>query len=193
EPYYRGGRPPPGDAGPYRGRKASLYEGGIRQPLIVRWPGRVPAGSRDAVTVASGIDLFPTLAAIAGAAPPPRRDGTDLLPAWMGTPLTRRPDLLFAYGGYGIPGKSPLPARERDRSPPFAIRSGGWKLLTQADGSGAELYNILEDPSESRNLASNRPDLVGLLANRLLAWRRTLPAQHWRSAAAGHGGTAHRH
>src|SRR3546814_9350421 len=57
----------PGSAAPYRGRKASLYEGGIRQPLIIRWPGHVAGGGRDAQSVVQAVDLLPTLAAITGA------------------------------------------------------------------------------------------------------------------------------
>jgi arylsulfatase A-like enzyme/WD40 repeat protein len=187
EPYYRGGKPPPGDAGPHRGRKASLYEGGIRQPLFVRWPGRIPAGRRDAATLASGVDLFPTLAAIAGAVPPSEGDGIDLSEAWRGRPIVRGRDLLFAYGGYGIPGKSPSPHLERDRSPPFAIRAGQWKLLADGDGNGAELYDIEADPSESRNVAGEQPEVTERLKARLVEWRKTLPARNWRSGEAAAG------
>ena len=182
EAYYRGGSPP-GDSGPYRGRKASLYEGGIRQPLIIRWPGRVPAGAHDPTSVASGVDFFPTFLRIAGVERPPGLDGESLLRAWLGRPITRRRDLMFAYGGYGRPGTFPLPARPSDRSPPYAIRSGQWKLLAQADGSGAELYEISSDPSESRNLAATSPEIAGRLSRRLVAWRRTLPPTDWRTRA----------
>jgi arylsulfatase A-like enzyme len=180
EPYYRGGEPPPGDAGPHRGRKASLYEGGIRQPLVIRWPGRVRPGSRDATTIAGGVDLLPTLARVAGAQAP-SGNGVDLTAAWQGFPRSSRPDLMFAYGGYGVAGKSPIPHLERDRSPPFAIRSGAWKLLARGNGEGAELYNIVDDPSETRNLAAERPEIARRLTARLVAWRRTLPSAHWRS------------
>lgn len=173
--YYRDGATPPGDVGVFRGRKWSLYEGGIREPLIVRWPGRIAVGKRDGETVASAVDLFPTLARIAGADGPPDPDGIDLAPAWTGRPILRRPDLLFAYGGFGTPGKTPQPYLERERSPPFAIRSGAWKLLANADGSRPELYNLADDPSETRNLAAARPAITQQLAATLAAWRRTLP------------------
>ena len=64
--YYKNGGTPPGDTGGFRGRKWSLYEGGIRMPLIVSWPGKVPEGATDSTSVIAGIDLFPTFAAIAG-------------------------------------------------------------------------------------------------------------------------------
>lgn len=183
--YYRDGGLPPGDAGPYRGRKASLYEGGIREPLIVRWPGHVPAGSRDGTTIAAAVDLFPTLAAITGAAPPSSADGVSLLKAWRGTPITSRPDLYWAYGGYGVAGKSPSPFLARDRSPPFAIRSGEWKLLARGDGSRAQLYNIVRDPGETNDLAATRPDIAEPLARKLADWRETLPKRFWRGRPSG--------
>lgn len=179
--YYRGGRTAPGNTGGHRGRKASLYEGGIRQPLIIRWPGVVPAGIHDAQTIAGGVDLFPTLARIAGAAPPPDGNGTDISAAWTGTPMPQRPDLYFAYGDYGLPGKSPLPHLERDRSPPFAIRSGRWKLLAKRDGSGAELYDMASDPFESRNLAGENEDVAEVLRRKLVAWTATLRPRFSRS------------
>lgn len=181
--YYHGGGAPPGDAGPYRGRKGSLYEGGIREPLIVRWPGQVPAGRRDGTTIAGAVDLFPTLAAIAGAPPPPRGDGIDLQAAWRGAPIARRPPLLWAYGDFGE--KVPLPALARDRSLPYAIRSGRWKLFARGDGRDAALYDLDADPGETRDLAASRPDVAGPLAARIAAWRATLPARGWRSAEAG--------
>src|SRR4029434_3799867 len=105
----RNGGLPPGSAGVYRGRKDSLYEGGTRQPLIVRWPSHVPAGKRDDVTVAQGVDLFPTLAAIVGASGPARPDGVNLWSAWRGMPIAKRPDLFWTYGAYGPFNASPRP------------------------------------------------------------------------------------
>lgn len=180
-PYYRDGGLPPGYAGPYRGRKGSLYEGGIREPLIVRWPGHVAAGARDAATIAGAVDLFPTLAEIAGAARPVDGDGVSIAAAWRGRPGSSRPDLYWAYGGYGVADRSPRPSQPRDRSPPFAIRSGDWKLLARGDGLNAQLYDIARDPSEARDLASAHPDIVALLSRKLVAWRRTLPQRDWRS------------
>lgn len=173
--YYRGGAEPPGDTGGLRGRKGSLYEGGVREPLIVRWPGRVPAGRRSGATAANAVDLFPTLAQITGAATPTGADGVSLAQAWRGAPIASRPDLYYAYGGFGVQGKSPQVHLARDRSPPFAIRSGDWKLLARGDGAEPELYNIAEDPDESDNLAGQRADIVRALTPKLVAWRRSLP------------------
>jgi arylsulfatase A-like enzyme len=173
--YYENGATPPGDAGIFRGRKAGLYEGGLRLPLIVHWPRRIAPGKRDETTVANGVDLFPTLAQLAGAKVPAALDGVSLAAAWTGQPIESRPDILYAYGGFGIPGKSPRPHRDRDVSPPFAIREGEWKLLARGDGTDAELYNLATDPSESRNLAKDNHAIAASLAQKIVRWRQTLP------------------
>lgn len=155
----------PGSVGPYRGRKASLYEGGIRQPLIVRWPGHVPAGSRDAATVAQGVDLYPTLARIAGAAQPVGVDGIDIGAAWRGKPVGARPDLYYYIA---------RPAGEKF-GPLYSVRSGPWKLLMNADGSGAELYNVAQDPREQKDLASANREVTTRLSGKLADWIARLP------------------
>lgn len=108
--------------------------------------------------------------------------------AWRGRPVSSRPDLYWAYGGYGVADRSPRPSQPRDRSPPFAIRSGEWKLLARGDGSNAQLYNIAHDPSEARDLAGARPDIAAPLARKLAAWRRTLPRRDWRSPGRANAG-----
>ena len=79
----------------------------IKEPSF--WPSHVPAGAPGTATIASAVDLWPTLARITGAAGPRDPDGIDIWRAWTGKPLAGRPDLLFAYGGFGTPGKSPAP------------------------------------------------------------------------------------
>jgi arylsulfatase A-like enzyme len=173
--YYQNGATPPGDASIFRGRKGSLYEGGLRLPLIVHWPERIAPGRKDATTVANGIDLFPTLAQLAGAKVPAMLDGVSLAATWTGQGAESRPDIFYAYGGFGVPGKSPRPHLDRDVSPPFAIRSGEWKLLARADGTEAELYNLASDPSESRNVVKDNPAVAASLTEKVVRWRRTLP------------------
>ena len=173
--YYKNGATPPGDASIFRGRKGSLYEGGVRLPLIVHWPQGIAPGKRDDQTVANGVDLFPTLAQLAGAKVPADVDGVSLASAWGGQPLGSRPDIFYAYGGFGVPGKSPRPHRDSDVSPPFAIRAGDWKLLARGDGTQAELYNLATDPSESRNVAQDNPQIAAELTRKLVSWRKTLP------------------
>lgn len=156
----------PGSAGPYRGRKASLYEGGIRQPLIVRWPGQVPAGSRDGQSVVQAVDLYPTLAAIAGAPVPADADGIDMTAAWRGQPIAERPDLYTHIA---------RPAAESALGPHYSIRSGPWKLLMDADGTDAELYNLDDDPGERRDRLADSPDVARRLTAQLSGWIDQLP------------------
>lgn len=155
----------PGSAGPYRGRKASLYEGGLRQPLIVRWPGQVAAGSRDERSVVQAVDLLPTLAGIAGAQKPDGIDGIDVSTAWRGHPITSRPDL---YSHILRPSGEAF-------GPLYSIRSGPWKLLMNADGGGAELYNIEQDPQEQRNRKGDSPAVLKQLSAKLAKWIASLP------------------
>jgi arylsulfatase A-like enzyme len=166
----------PSRAGGLRGQKRSLYEGGTREPLIVRWPGRIPAGRVDGRTVICGVDLLPTLCALAGA-PTPRGvtlDGEDLSPAFLGNPADRQRPLFWEYGRNPDSFKYP---EGRDRSPNVALREGGWKLLVNADGTRAELYDLSSDPAESKNLASAHPERAARMAAAALAWWGGLPKE----------------
>ncbi|HEY6169424.1 MAG TPA: sulfatase-like hydrolase/transferase, partial [Verrucomicrobiae bacterium] len=171
-------------SGGLRGMKWSLYEGGVRTPLIVRWPGVVPAGVVNETTVVSGVDFFPTLCRIAGVPPPPDAafDGEDLSAAWRGAKSPRTKPLFWEYGRKPPPagaGKGlrafPYPNEPDAKSPNVAVREGNWKLLINADGSGAELYDLAADRNESRNLAAEKPDVAKRLAEAALAWRKSLP------------------
>lgn len=169
--YYREGFDPPGSSGPFRGRKWSLYEGGIRMPLIARWKGRIPAGRVDEATVIGAVDLFPTFCGVAGI-PAPEGDGEDMGRALLGTPATRSRPLLWEYGSFAptLP-----PGKREHRSPTLAVRDGRWKLLVNADGSRRELYDLGADPAESRNLADAERATADRLAKTVLDWRRSLP------------------
>jgi arylsulfatase A-like enzyme len=159
-----------------RGSKLSLYEGGIRLPFIARWPGRVPAGRVDDTTVLSAVDLFPTFGALAGAALPTGAslDGEDRSAALRGTPAGARAKPLFWE--YGRNDKSfRYPGNAADRSPNVAMREGDWKLLVNADGTGAELYDLAADPKETTNRAADRPEVAKRLTDMALAWRNGLP------------------
>lgn len=156
----------PGSAAPYRGRKASLYEGGVRQPLIVRWPGQVAAGGRDERSIVQAVDLLPTLAGITGAPKPGGIDGVDVSAAWRGQPVTTRPDL---YSHISRPGGEAF-------GPLYAIRSGPWKLLMNADGGSAELYNIEQDPQEKRDRKDDAPAEFKRLSASLAKWIASLPS-----------------
>ena len=156
------------------GSKLSLYEGGIRLPFIARWPGHVPAGRVDETTVLHAVDMMPTLAAIGGARVPDgyRGDGIDLTAALKGEAITREKPLFWEYGRNDTAFKFPAAP---ERSPNVAVREGMWKLLVNADGSSAELYDLLADPKETTNLAPEQATLAGRLSRTALEWRNSLP------------------
>lgn len=172
--YYREGYAPPGSSGPFRGRKWSLYEGGIRVPFIVRWKGTIPAGKTNEKSVVAGMDLFPSICGLVGV-PLPKGvtfDGADMSGAFLGNEPTRQEPLMWEYRrdpSYLKPGNPDFV------SPNLAIRERRWKLLANDDRSGAELYDLDADPSEQANLASKRPELTKKLSGMILAWRKTLP------------------
>ena len=143
-----------GSAGPLRDGKGTLYEGGVRVPAIMRWPGHIPPGRRTS-EVAAGMDLLPTLARLAGTEPPTDRviDGRDLWPLMSGRPGANSPHEAFYYYGGSKPGTANL----------RAIRAGGWKLhLTVREGRlrGTELYDLYGDVSETRSRIEEQPEVV---------------------------------
>jgi arylsulfatase A-like enzyme len=147
---------------PFRGRKGQLYEGGIRVPFAVRWPGRVPAGRRCEQPVIQ-LDILPTVLAAAGVKLSSDRqyDGVDLLPYLTGE-------------------KSDLPHRELFwRYPRFgrAVRSGDLKLILHAKRA-AELFDLSSDPGETTNVADRMPEAVKRLTAAIHTWeRRMVPLQ----------------
>lgn len=127
-----------------KGHKGQLYEGGIRVPLIVNQPGRVPARQIDNLVYFP--DFMPTLAALTGSqrALPQKTDGMDISPLFFGRDIdTNSRDLYWEF-----------PGKQR------AIRHGEWKGVTVKKGAPLELYRIKDDPGETRNLASEHPDVV---------------------------------
>ncbi len=164
---------PPGSADPFRGRKWSLYEGGIRMPFLARWPGHIPAGEVDSTTIMSTIDLFQTFAYLANVETPEVDfDGQDMSQALLGNSQDRNRPLFWEYGrdeGYLSPGNP------RFRSPSLAVREGRWKLLMDADSSNIELYNLKKDHAETSNLVSKNPEVARELAEKILDWKARLP------------------
>ncbi len=169
EPSFHGQR-----AGGLRGMKWSLYEGGIREPLLVRWPGQIPAGKTDASTILGSVDYAPTVCGLLGItlSKEVQFDGMDASAAWRGTPQNRSHPLLWEYGRKA---DYMYPREPGSRSPNLAIRDGKWKLLINADGTGVELYDLEMDPNESVNLAEKQPEQVARLSAAILAWRKSLP------------------
>jgi N-sulfoglucosamine sulfohydrolase len=161
--------------GGLRGCKLSLYEGGIRVPCIAWWPGRVPADRVNERTVFAAVDFFPTLCAIAGAQLPDAyaSDGEDLSSALYGGAPIREKALFWEYGRNENSFAYPQDAHHR--SPNVAAREGSWKLLIQADGSGAQLFDVVADRNETRDLAAQQPEVVERLSKQALSWRKSLP------------------
>jgi len=159
---------------PLRGSKGMIYEGGIRVPLIIRWPGRIAAGSicREPVI---GLDLYPTLADIALAAVPAdvTPDGVSLTPLLDGGSLNR--DALFwHFPAYLEPyNESQLPWRI---TPCSAIRRGDWKLIEFFEDSRIELYNLVDDPGETRNVAGIEQQKARAMHEQLMQWRQSVNA-----------------
>ncbi len=159
-----------GNAGPFRGRKRSLYEGGVRVPFLVRWPKGAPAGKVDTTSVIAGVDFIPTLCKITGTKLPANTqlDGEDMSASFRGTPTLRSQPLMWEwrFRVFGEPFH---------RSPMLSIRQGNWKLLINPDRSRVELYDIPRDPTEMNNLAARHPDVVKELSAKVVAWQQTLP------------------
>jgi arylsulfatase A-like enzyme len=156
-----------------RGSKISLYEGGIHLPLIIRWPGHVPAGKVDDKSLINAVDLFPSFCAEAKAKLPADAafDGQDLSGMFHGKSVMHKRPMLWEYGrnsAFGYP-------KGRNRSPNVAIRDGDWKLLINADGGQVELYNLKSDLKEDHNVAADHADIVKRLSEQALNWRRSLP------------------
>jgi N-acetylgalactosamine-6-sulfatase len=154
-----------------RGRKRSLYEGGVRVPLIARWPGKIPRGRIDKASALSTVDLFPTLAALAGGNRPSGLDGEDMSDVLLGRSRDRATPLLWEWRFRIIGPPS-------NNSPAGAIRRGVWKLLADPSLQRVELYNLEQDPRESRNLFSSSCAIVPIVSQliaELGAWQASLP------------------
>jgi arylsulfatase A-like enzyme len=141
-----------GDTGGLRGRKADLYDGGIRVPAIVRWPGHIDAGTV-VDSPMSGYDLLPTLAAVCGVSVPTDRpiDGEDVSPLLMGRAAARRKPLYWEF--------------DDDQGFSYALRDGRWKVLADRALARVRLYDLATDRFEVTDLAETKRDVLdGLVA-----------------------------
>jgi arylsulfatase A-like enzyme len=144
--------PAVGSAGPLRGRKGSTYEGGMREATVVRWPGKIPAGTTNAELM-TAMDLLPTFAKLAGAPIPSDRviDGKDIWPVLAHKQKSPH-EAFFYHRGETL----------------LAVRSGNWKLHTK-DGTATELYNLETDIGETRNVLNGHSQiakrLMGLMTD----------------------------
>ena len=153
------------DNGPFRAGKGYVYEGGIREPLIVYWPGVTKAGTVSDVPV-YGPDFMPTILSLAGATSTPSpTDGMDLSQVFRGGSLDRE-YICWHYPHYAPQGGTPA----------GAIREGDWKLLEFFEDGHLELYNLREDPGEQNDFAAVFTDRVHDMHSKLVRWRKSVNA-----------------
>jgi arylsulfatase A-like enzyme len=153
---------------PLRAGKGWLYEGGIRVPAIISGPGvKTPGRVIDAPAITN--DLYPTLLALAGlpARPAQHLDGTSLEPLLHGTGTVTRDALYWHFPHYHGSGSRPS----------SAVRAGDWKLIEWLEDGRLELYNLVRDPGESRDLAAAEPARAAQLKARLDRWRTDVHAR----------------
>ena len=173
-----GPEPGAGSAGPFRGKKSQLFEGGLRSSLVVWAPGLMEKsriGTLDATSVFAAMDLAPTLARLAGAKAPAGLDGADLSGTLLGHTPASHPGPIF----WRRPPERKvwLPALAVPQ-PDLAVRDGDWKLLCEYDGSKPLLYDLARDQGETTDLAAREPAVVARLTAAVLAWHRSLPADN---------------
>ena len=160
-----GGVPEVAFNGELRSGKGFLWEGGIREPLIVKWPGVIEPGAVSSTPVSS-IDFYPTILEMAGAADVEGHtvDGESLVPLLEQSGEWARDALFWHYPHYANAGSTPT----------GAIRQGDWKLMEFFEDGHVELYNLADDPSESRDLAGEDPERASDLRGRLEQWRASV-------------------
>jgi len=152
---------------PFRAGKGFLYEGGLRIPLIARWPGRIPAGAVVDTPVIN-TDWIPTLLSLAGLPVPADVDGVDTTPVLTGRGALAPRVLYWHFPHYNNQGGRPG----------GAVRDGNWKLVEFYDAPDApELYDLATDSGEKTNLAARHPDRVRTLRAALARWRDSIRAQ----------------
>ena len=163
--------PPAGFTGPYRGRKWSLFEGGIRMPFIARWTGTIPAGIEDTTSVVSAIDISPTICRFVGVPVEDDLDGLDRSDVLLGKPSARSKPVFWQYGH---PHAILQGGKSEHQSPTFAMRDGLWKFLVNPDGSEAQLYNLETDEGERHNLVASVPERAAAMASQTADWAAEL-------------------
>jgi arylsulfatase A-like enzyme len=148
--------------------KGWMYEGGTREPLIVRWPGKIAADSTCTEPMTSP-DFYPTLLEAAGLPlrPDQHEDGVSIMPMLKGEPQVRGP-IFWHYPHYGNQGGTPG----------SSVRDGDWKLIEFFDDGRLELYNLREDESESNNRADAEPRIRDQLHSLLKQWRDRMNAKY---------------
>ncbi len=151
---------------PFRGWKATFFEGGLRMPFFVRWPGHLPAG-REVAGPATHMDIFATAAAAAGAAPR-ETDGVNLMPYLSGETQTPPHDVIFWRSG-----------------PYRAVRAGDWKLQVSERPDRVWLFNLRDDPEEHNDLSAQQPERVAAMRAMIERQNADMPAPLWPALIEG--------
>ena len=153
---------------PLRCGKGWLYEGGIREPMMIKWPGVTKGGSSCAEPVTS-TDFYPTMLEMAGLASKPEQhvDGMSMVPLLKGKQMDRGA-IYWHYPHYGNQGGAPG----------SAIREGRWKLIEWFEDGRLELYNLKRDIGEKNNLTNKHPEIVKRLHTKLTTWRKEMNAKY---------------
>ncbi len=156
-----------GSTGGLQGRKRSLLLGGVNTPFLVRWPNSVPAGRVDKVTALAGVDVFETLLAATGVPSPSGyiSDGENMLPAWQGASQVRTKPVFWWWQG----------KHSGDDWPAFAMRESNWMLILDETKQRAELYDVVADRTQSRNLAAENTVRVTQMRTAIATWFDKLP------------------
>lgn len=153
-----------------RGTKVSLYEGGIRMPFIISWPGHIPEGETEDESIISSVDLYPSLCAITGAKMPAgfNYSGENMKDALLGAKAQKRhTDLMWDFGRNHFFGRPP---QAHHQSPHLAIMRGNYKLLINSDRTDMQLYDIKKDPNETTDISARYPELCRQLSDRVIDW-----------------------
>lgn len=152
-----------GETGGLKGRKRSLFSGGIRVPCIAYWPGVVPAGRVDRESRMTAVDILPTFMELAGASLPDdyQPDGESVVKALKGESWRRSKPVFWQY----------RPAR----FPHMGVQDGRWKLLADTTAGKLELYNLDTDWAEKNDVSEIHPEVVDTLKRKLLKWRDEIP------------------
>jgi uncharacterized sulfatase len=151
---------------PLRAEKGTVYEGGVREPLIVKWPGNIEAGSTNNALVSS-VDFYPTILVFAGIDPEPgwHLDGESLAEMLINSKNDKERAIYWHYPVYhhGVPAS--------------AIRKGDFKLIQNLVDGSLELYNLKTDIGETQNLADTNPEKARELMELLKAWQKDVAAE----------------
>lgn len=157
-------------SGNMRGTKNSLYEGGIREPLIIKWPQKIKPNQIDSTTVICAVDILASLCSILNTSKSDLKniDGCNMANALLGVKPMKRKNTL--YWDFGRNKHFISPEESYNKSPHLAIRKANFKLLCNSDGSNIQLYNLKADMNEATNLVSQNRRLANQLSKELINW-----------------------